>query len=201
MVEEMLGFCLTGAETFLFMKMQPWRGLGEAGERNPQTNHDRSKALSQEKAGHLMDRKKGNLAGAPWIREKVEHEVRDLIWSNRQGQSTQSLRGHGEPLRIHKWRRLGVWFTLQKNLWLLCGQWIIIGWGGTQLETDAIVLERAVATWTRVAVADVGGFGYFLKAAGKTCLWVVFQVWGKVWSRTAQSRGTRGWETTIGFDF
>ena len=27
----MLGFCLTGAETFLFMKMQPWRGLGEAG--------------------------------------------------------------------------------------------------------------------------------------------------------------------------
>ena len=35
--------------------------------------------------------------------------------------------------------------------------------GGTQLETDAIVLERAVAAWTGVAVADVGGFGYFLK--------------------------------------
>lgn len=200
-MEGMLGFCLTAAETFLFMKLQPWRGLGEAAERNPQTNHNRSKALSQEKAGHLMDRKKGNLAGVPWIREKVEHEVWGLIWSNRQGQITQSLGGHGEPLRIPKQRSLGVWITLQKNLWLLCGQWIITGWGGTQLETDAIVLGRAVAAWTRVAVEDVGGFGNFLKAAGKTCLWVAFGVWGKVWSRTAQSHGTRGWETTLGFNF
>lgn len=91
MVEEMLGFCLTGAETFLFMKMQPWRGLGEVGERNPQTSHSRSKALSQEKAGHLMDRRTGNLAGVPWIREKAEHEVRGLIWSNSRVRSPKVL--------------------------------------------------------------------------------------------------------------
>ena len=43
-------------------------------------------------------------------------------------------------------------------------------------ETDSIVLDRAVAARTRVAVADVCGFGYFLKAAGKACSWVAFRV-------------------------